>query len=64
MSQQVDQIMQAIHTALGKPSSGVMVDHYEIIQGAVESVLDPAPFKHTTTAHGKEQRITSADETR
>ena len=64
MSQQVDQIMQAIHTAFGKPSSGVMVDHYEIIQGAIESVLDPAPVKQATAAHGKEQRITSADETR
>ena len=64
MSQQVNQIMQAIHAAFGKPSSGVMVDHYAIIQGAIESVLDPAPVKHATTAHGKEQRITSADETR
>ena len=63
MTQQVDQIMQAIHAAFGKPSSGVMVDHYEMIQSAIESVLDPAPVKHTT-AHGKEQRITSADETR
>lgn len=64
MTAQVDQIMQAIHTALGNPSSGVMVDHYEIIQSAVQSVLDPAPVNHTTAAHGNEQRITSAHETR
>jgi hypothetical protein len=64
MSQQVDQIMQAIHNAFGKPSSGVMVDHYKIIQRAVESVLDPAPVTEATAAHGTEQRITSADETR
>jgi hypothetical protein len=66
MTASADQILGAIKSALGNPTSGAFVDYWGVIDEAVrESLGEPSPAKDAagSKATAKETRIIKATET-